>query len=92
MLEKLDEYMPKMDGLKWTRPEGGLFLWITLPENMDACVMFKEAIDKNVAYVVGSAFDPQGKVRNTMRVNFSYASKEAIVEGVKRLAEVIKNQ
>ncbi len=92
MLAKLEEYMPKMEGLKWTRPRGGLFLWLTLPRQMDACLMFPEAVEKKVAYVVGSAFDPEGKVRNTMRINFSYASKEEIAEGIKRLAEVVKNQ
>jgi len=92
MLQKLEEYMPKMEGLKWTRPKGGLFLWVTLPKRIDTCTMFKEAIAKEVAYVVGSAFDPAGEIRNTMRLNFSYASKEEIDRGIKRLAEVIKAQ
>lgn len=91
MLAKLEEFMPEMDGLKWTHPNGGLFLWLTLPEHMDATEMFKTAIEKNVAYVVGQAFDPEGKKKNTMRLNFSFAGKEQIVEGVKRLAEVIKS-
>ncbi|MCK5056147.1 MAG: PLP-dependent aminotransferase family protein [Candidatus Aminicenantes bacterium] len=92
MLAKLDRYMPDLEGLKWTRPQGGLFLWLTLPGHMDTTEMFTDALEKNVAYVIGSAFDPEGKERNTMRLNFSFASKEQIDQGIKRLAEVIKNR
>jgi 2-aminoadipate transaminase len=92
MLAKLEEYMPAMDGLTWTHPHGGLFLWLTLPGHMDATDMFTAAIEKKVAYVVGQAFDPEGKEKNTMRLNFSFASMEQIDEGVKRLALVIKNR
>lgn len=90
MLEMLDKYMPKDKGVIWTKPDGGLFLWVTLPENVDCDEMFKKAIDKNVAYVIGSAFFPGGSKKNSLRLNFSYPSKDDIVEGVKRLAEVIK--
>lgn len=89
MLEKLAQYMPKIPGLTWTQPHGGLFLWLSLPGNMDAVAMFKKAIEKKVAYVVGQAFDPDGIRRNTMRLNFSFASPAEIDEGIKRLAEVI---
>lgn len=92
MLAKLAEYMPSIEGLKWTRPEGGLFLWVTLPERMNATEMFMDAIEKKVAYVVGSAFDPSGKEHNTMRLNFSFATHEQIDEGIKRLAELIKSR
>jgi 2-aminoadipate transaminase len=91
MLKALDEFMPRMDGLMWTRPQGGLFLWLTLPEHMDADEMFYEAVEQNVAYVVGSAFHCDGGGRNSMRLNFSYPTKEEIVEGVKRLGKVIQN-
>jgi 2-aminoadipate transaminase len=91
MLEKLKQYMPKIDGLHWTHPKGGLFLWVTLPGHMDAITMFADAVEKKVAYVVGSAFDPDGKDKQTFRINFSYPSMEQIEEGVKRLAQVIKN-
>jgi 2-aminoadipate transaminase len=91
MLEKLETYMPKLDGLKWTRPAGGLFLWVTLPKHMNTTDMFQEAaVDNKVAYVMGSAFDPTGDEKNTMRLNFSFATKEQIDEGVKRLAILIK--
>ncbi|MCX6558868.1 MAG: PLP-dependent aminotransferase family protein [Candidatus Aminicenantes bacterium] len=89
MLSMLAKYMPKLPGLKWTQPHGGLFLWVTLPESIDAGEMFHAAIEKQVAYVVGSAFYPDGGGHNSFRMNFSYSSKAEIEEGVKRLGEVI---
>ncbi len=91
MLAKLEEYMPRIPGLKWTRPQGGLFLWVSLPEEMDAGDMFHAAVEKKVAYVVGSAFYPDGGGRNSFRMNFSYSSSEEIETGVSRLAEVIRD-
>ena len=88
MLESFREHMPK--GVSWTEPEGGLFLFLTLPEHMDAEKLFPLAIAKNVAYVLGSAFYCDGGGKNTMRLNFSFSSKDEIREGVKRLAAVIK--
>jgi len=92
LIGALEEYMPRLPELKWIVPEGGLFLWIMLPRNMDADEMFKRAIDHNVAYVIGSAFFPNGGGHNTMRLNFSYPSDEEIVEGIRRLAALIKEQ
>lgn len=89
MLSALDEYMPDLPGLSWTRPEGGLFLWVRLPDGFDAEQLFYEAIEQDVAFVVGSAFHCDGGGKNAMRLNFSYPTKENIVEGVKRLAGVI---
>jgi 2-aminoadipate transaminase len=89
MLDKLSKFMPKLPGLKWTQPHGGLFLWITLPEYMDAGEMFQSAIEKQVAYVVGTAFYPDGGGHNSFRMNFSYSSMAEIEEGIKRLAQVI---
>lgn len=91
MLAKLDEYMPKLDGLKWTRPQGGLFLWVTLPSHIDTTDIFPKAIEKKVAYVVGRAFYPNEGGQHSMRINFSYASIEEIDQGVQRLAELIKD-
>ncbi len=90
MLDLLDEHMPKDKGVSWTKPDGGLFLWLTLPKNTDCDAMFKKAIEENVAYVIGSAFFVGDDRKNSLRLNFSYASKEDIVEGVKRLAKVVK--
>ena len=88
MLKGFEEYMP--EGVTWTRPEGGLFLFLTVPEHLDSGKLFDKAIEKKVAFVKGSVFHCDGSGKNTMRINFSYASKEDIKEGVKRLAQVIK--
>ncbi|MCK5170554.1 MAG: PLP-dependent aminotransferase family protein [Bacteroidales bacterium] len=90
MIKAFKEYMP--EGVKWTEPEGGLFLFLTLPENMDAEVLFKKAIEKNVAFVLGSVFHCNGSGKNTMRINFSYMPMDKTTEGVKRLAKVIKEE
>ncbi len=90
MLEKFEEYMPKRFDLTWTKPEGGLFLWLSLPHYIDTEKLFYKAIEKKVAYVVGSAFYFDEPEMNAMRINFSYSNFEQIETGVKRLAEVIK--
>jgi len=92
MLDALDEFMPPVKGLSWVVPEGGMFLWITLPEGMDTDEMFKDAIERNVAYVVGSAFHPAGGGHNTMRLNFSYSSDEQIREGIRRLSGLVRSR
>jgi 2-aminoadipate transaminase len=88
MLKALEEYMP--EGVKWSKPEGGLFLWVKLPRKMSANALFPKAIENKVAYVVGSAFHCNGKGQNTMRLNFSYSSEQQIEEGIKRLAKMIR--
>ncbi|HUT85997.1 MAG TPA: PLP-dependent aminotransferase family protein [Elusimicrobiales bacterium] len=88
MTSCLKKYMP--EGVSWTNPSGGLFLFVKLPEYMNSDEMFHEAIEKKVAYVIGSAFHCDGSGKNTMRFNFSFPTHEQIDEGVKRLAEVIK--
>jgi 2-aminoadipate transaminase len=90
MLNAFEEYMP--EGVTWTKPEGGLFLFLRLPKHMDADVLFKKAIEEKVAFVIGSVFHCDGSGKNTIRMNFSHASKEMNLEGVKRLAEVIKKE
>lgn len=89
MLKTLAECMPQ--GVTWTRPEGGLFLWVTLPKGMDATKLLPKAIENKVAYVAGVDFYPDGNVFNDFRLNFSYSSPEQIVEGLKRLAQTIKD-
>ncbi|MCK4956944.1 MAG: PLP-dependent aminotransferase family protein [Candidatus Cloacimonetes bacterium] len=88
MMAAFDKYMP--EGVTWTKPEGGLFLFVTLPEYMDAEKLFVKAIEEKVAFVTGNVFHCNGEGRNTMRINFSYMDKESNLEGVKRLAKVIK--
>lgn len=90
MLEALEEHMP--EGVKWTKPEGGMFVWVTLPEGIDTKLMMEKAVAKGVAYVPGEAFFVHRDVKNTMRLNFTYVPEEKIREGVKRLAETIKEE
>jgi 2-aminoadipate transaminase len=84
------KYMP--EDVTWTEPEGGLFLFVTLPVYIDADVIFKKAIEKNVAFVSGSTFFCNDSGRNTMRINFSFSNNDEIEEGVKRLAGVIREE
>jgi 2-aminoadipate transaminase len=90
MLDALEEFMP--DGVIWTHPEGGLFLWATLPEYMDATKILKPAIAEKVAFVPGESFHPNGGGKNTMRLNFSMPTPEKITIGMERLGRVIKSQ
>ncbi|MBW6465638.1 MAG: PLP-dependent aminotransferase family protein [Brevefilum sp.] len=89
MLKALEDYMP--EGVNWTRPKGGLFLWVTTPESLDTQTIFKSAVEQKVAFVPGNSFHPLGGGHNTMRLNFSCMKPDLIDEGIKRLAEVIKN-
>lgn len=88
MLKALEEFMPAC--VSWTKPEGGLFLFVNLPEHMDSNDLFMKAIENNVAFVIGNAFYCDGSGRNTMRLNFSFASEEDNREGIRRLASAIK--
>lgn len=92
MLSCLDNHLLSVPGIKWTKPEGGLFLWLTLPEGMNSDDMFHAAIQEKVAYVPGSAFYPDEDDHRSMRLNFSYASEMQICEGVKRLSALIHKQ
>ena len=89
MVSLLEKYMPS--GVSWTYPEGGLFLWLTLPECVDTVAMYDEALSKGVAYVAGSFFYTDGSHRNTMRLNFSFVAEEKMEPGIKLLASVISN-
>ncbi|MFA7203516.1 MAG: PLP-dependent aminotransferase family protein, partial [Candidatus Caldatribacteriota bacterium] len=88
MLESLEKHFP--EGAVWNKPAGGFFVFVTLPENIDADEMLYEAIKEKVAYVSGSSFFANGKGKNTMRLSFCYPSIEDIKEGVKRLGKVIE--
>jgi len=91
MLNALEECMPKHPEIRWTKPEGGLFLWVKLPSTFDVDKLLYQALEEKVAYVVGTGFYTDGGGKDAMRLNFSYPSEEDIVEGIKRLARVIEN-
>ena len=88
LLSLLEEHMP--EGIRWTHPEGGLFLFLTMPEGFDAVKFYDTALDAGVAYVAGEFFHPDGSGRNTMRLNFSFMTHERIAEGIKLLASLLK--
>lgn len=90
MVEEIKRHFPK--GVSWITPRGGMFLWVIFPKSIDTRFMFQKAIAKKVAYVVGDAFYPEGKNYNAMRLNFSYSNDTAIREGIRRLADVIKEE
>jgi 2-aminoadipate transaminase len=87
MLSAMSEFFP--ESVRWTKPEGGLFLWVTLPKTVSAPELFEQAIEEKVAFVPGKPFDPLGTLVNTFRLNFSNASPEMIREGIKRLGRVL---
>jgi 2-aminoadipate transaminase len=87
MLENMERYFPS--AVRWTRPQGGLFLWAILPEQIDAADVLKKAVANKVAFVPGTAFYPDGGGRNTMRLNFSNAKPDQIEIGIERLGNVL---
>ena len=87
MLETLAGFMPS--GCSWTQPQGGLFLWARVPESIDTQDLLALASRKKVAFVPGAPFWVNRDVRNTMRLNFSNASDEMVVEGIKRLGDMV---
>jgi len=90
-LDTMANHFPDGDGFSWTQPEGGLFLWATVPKKMDTLQLFHEAIKFKVAFVPGNAFFAENHEKNHMRINFSYPSKEQLTEAVKRLSVCIQN-
>ena len=87
LLSLLEEYMPQ--GVSWTHPQGGLFLFLTMPEGFDAVAFYDKALSAGVAYVAGEFFHPDRSGKNTMRLNFSFMSPEKIIAGIKLLAELL---
>jgi 2-aminoadipate transaminase len=90
MLDSLAEFMPRE--VHWTHPEGGLFVWATLPSYLDTTAMLPRAIAKNVAYVPGEGFYAGGAGKNHMRLNFSFVEPEKIRRGVEILAETTRER
>jgi len=92
MITALETYMPKEEGIHWTRPEGGFFLWVSLPGGIDTEEMFARALEHKVAYVVGNAFYVDGGGKNTMRLSYSMNTEAEIEEGIKRLSGVVREE
>jgi len=87
MLENMEKYLPNQ--VSWKRPDGGLYIWVTLPEGTDTKELLRKAVEKKVAFIPGHVFATDVKIQNTFRLNFSCESDENIKEGIKRLGEVI---
>jgi 2-aminoadipate transaminase len=90
MLDSLEEHMP--EEISWTHPDGGLFLWVTTPPNIDTLNLFSKAESHKVAFVPGIYFYTDGQVNNTMRLNFSYCTPDVINEGICRLGQLLKQE
>jgi 2-aminoadipate transaminase len=91
MLAALERHFPAQ--VRWTKPQGGLFLWITLPPGLDSTALLQEALDEErVAFVPGASFFPRGGGERSCRLNFSYAKPDVIDEGIRRLASVIERK
>lgn len=90
MLAALAEHLPPE--VRYTRPQGGFFVWVELPSFIDTKPLLAEAVERGVAYVPGDAFYPDGRGRNCMRLAFCYAQPDDIREGVRRLAEVFEDR
>lgn len=90
MLDGLSAHMP--DGTSWTRPHGGFFVWLTLPEGLDAQAMLPRALTERVAYVPGPAFYADGLGSRNMRLSYCFPTPERIIEGTRRLSTVVKSE
>lgn len=90
MLSALEEHFPAE--ARWTKPDGGFFVWVELPPYVDCASMLAEAVEHGVTFVPGDGFFPDGRGRNCMRLAFCYAKPEAIEEGIRRLSEVIEDR
>lgn len=90
MLECLEKYMPKDSGISWTKVEGGMFIWVTLPETIDTTAMMQEAVAAKVSYVPGQACYALSNKRHHMRMSFVTVPEQRIDAGIRTLAGIIK--
>ncbi len=90
MINAMEQYFPSE--VRWTRPAGGLFLWVTTPESINTAELLKDAIAQKVAFVPGYSFHPNGGGHHTMRLNFSNAKDELIIEGIRRMSVALKQR
>jgi 2-aminoadipate transaminase len=89
MLGALDEHLSGV--ARWSKPDGGVFVWVSLPDHIDTTEMFHKAIEEKVAYIPGGVFSVDGSTKNALRLNFSNVTPETIREGVARLAGVVQS-
>ena len=87
-IESIERYFP--DTIKFTRPEGGLFTWIELPEGISARDVLVRSLEKKIAFVPGGSYYPNGNKENTLRINYSNMPEDKIEKGLKTLGEVVK--
>ena len=80
------------DCVSWTHPDGGLFLFLTMPDGFDSVKFYDKALSAGVAYVAGSFFYPDGSGRNTMRLNFSFMTPQKITDGIKILSGILREE
>jgi 2-aminoadipate transaminase len=90
MLLALSERFPA--DARWTTPAGGFYVWVTLPEYFDTQALLAAAVERKVAYVPGTAFYPDGRGRQQMRLSFCYPPEDRIAEGVRRLGELLSDE
>jgi 2-aminoadipate transaminase len=90
MTDAMEEFFP--EEVSFTKPEGGMFLWATMPESIDTMEMFDKTLERNVAYVPGAPFYAQPGKQSTLRLNFTNADPETIRDGIKRMSEVMKQE
>ena len=88
MLDAMAKFFP--ESVSWTRPEGGMFIWVTLPQHIDSKALLDEAIQQNVAFVPGGPFYVNEAEKNTLRLSFVTVSPERINEGIEKLSKLIK--
>jgi 2-aminoadipate transaminase len=89
MLQAMEQHFPR--GATWTRPTGGMFVWATLPDGIDAAHMLDAALAENVGYVPGGPFFAEAPQANTLRLSFATVTPEKMREGIARLGKVIKS-
>jgi DNA-binding transcriptional MocR family regulator len=90
MISALEQYLPQ--GCSWTAPDGGFFVWLTVPAGVDTKAMLPRAVSARVAYVSGTGFYADGLGSRQMRLSFCYPTPERITEGVRRLAAVLSDE
>src|SRR5581483_9245762 len=90
MLAALEQHFPS--DASWTRPAGGLYVWATVPSYVDTQALLAAAVERRVAYVPGTAFYPDGRGRDRMRLAYCYPAEERTQEGIRRLGELLADE